>query len=786
MDYLSEGTVLNDRYEVRRLIGAGGMSVVYEGRDIISGVDVALKVLKSDFSGDEAQIERFKREALNVSTLHHPNIVKVYGIGHFEGCHYIAMEKIDGVTLDELIAQGGALLWQDCVDIAKQVLEALCYTHAHGVIHKDIKPQNILVDENKHATLTDFGIAEIGTSSNTIVASGKAFSVYYTSPEQIRNDSVDKRTDIYSLGITLYEMLVGAVPFDGDTNYAIAMRHASENAIPPCLVDESIPRAISDVVVIATMRDPDKRFQSAEEMLEAVEAAENDPDMILATGAFMVENGIIPEDSPLSDSPQGGSGGDGGDGEGGGEEGDAEGGSADGEARRKGVVFTVFVYVLAALLAVGLVAFYVNYYLKNRVTDKDVAVDTTYIIEDYAGFFAQNVVKVLTDNGIAQKIVKVESDIYPSGYVLSQNITPGTPVTAGEVITLNVIVEKDQEILPDYTGRSLRMAEREIANLGLDVTVVELSGSAVSDTIIKMKPQGGSTVNQGDTVVLYVSRGNIGDMVEVPDLVNGVNGPLTYEEAAKLLAGYGLKAGAAYPEPGEDLTIYFATPTPSPTPTPEPTDTPSPTPQTTGKPSDPPDESGEAGTETPEETAVPTAAPTEAPTATPASSGTPDTSGKPSGTPDGSANPYEASLYVIGQYPPAGTMLYKGQTVTLYFYDAAELDRVSVPVTEIFECPRDQLSKGVINLVKVDFVMENGDTSMTSFSNIKEEDFPLEIEVPFNWGDRLVRMYIYVNDVRNVYEMREVTRTDEQMVPTPVPEETEEPSATPKGRSRGR
>lgn len=772
MDYIPEGTVLNDRYEVRRLIGAGGMSVVYEGRDIVAGIDVALKVLKSEFSGDEAQVERFKREALNVSTLHHPNIVKVYGIGHYDGCHYIAMEKIDGVTLDELIAQGGALLWQDCVDIIKQVLEALCYTHAHGVIHKDIKPQNILVDENKHATLTDFGIAEIGTSSNTIVATDKAFSVYYTSPEQISsNDKVDKRTDIYSLGITLYEMLVGAVPFDGETNYAIAVRHTNENAIPPCIVDESIPRAISDVVVIATMRDPDKRFQSAREMLDAVIMAENDPDAVLATGAFMVENGIIPEDSPLADAAPGGSGGDGDDGGEG-----AEGENGSGSAPKKGVVFTVFVYVIAALLAVGLLAFYANYYLQNRVTEKDVSVDTTYVIEDYSGYFAQNVVKVLTNNGIASKIVKVESDIYPSGYVLSQNITPGTPVAAGEVITLNVIVEKDQEILSDYTGRSLRMAEREITNLGLEVTVVEIPGSAASDTVLKMKPQGGSTVNQGDTVILYVSKGNVGDLVEVPDLVNGMNGQLTYEQAAAILAGYGLKAGAAYPEPGTDLTIYFATPTPTPTPTPEPTDTPSPAPQTTEGPSGQTDDGGN-------ETEAPTETPTEVPTATPASSKTPDKSEDPSEIPSASPNPYEASLYVTGQYPPAGTMLCKGQTVTLYFYDEKELNRVSLPVTEIFECPREHLSRGVINLVKVDFVMENGDTSMTSFSNLKEEDFPLEIEVPFNWGDRLVRMYIYVNDVRNVYEMREVTRTDEQMVPSPVPDETEDPSATPHGRS---
>ena len=300
MDIINEGTILNDRYEVGRLIGAGGMSVVYEAKDIVLGIDVALKVLKSDFSRDAEQVERLQREASNVSNLHHPNIVKVYGLGHYEGCHYIAMEKIDGVTVDSLIEQGGALEWRDCVDIIRQVLAALCYTHSHGVIHKDIKPQNILVDEKKHVTLTDFGIAETSTNTNTIVAADGACSVYYMSPEQARNGTVDRRSDIYSLGITFYEMLVGAVPFDGSTNYAIAMKHTNDNVIPACLVDETVPRAISDVVVVATMRDVNKRFKTAEDMLQALNIAEKDPDAILVPAQYMVDNGIISEDCPLA------------------------------------------------------------------------------------------------------------------------------------------------------------------------------------------------------------------------------------------------------------------------------------------------------------------------------------------------------------------------------------------------------------------------------------------------------------------------------------------------------
>ena len=159
-DLIPEGTILNDRYEVKSFLGIGGMSVVYEAKDIVLGIDVAIKVLKSEYSGNVEHVERLEREASNVSGLRHPNIVKVYGFGHYCGRHYIAMEKINGVNVDELIRQGGALDWQDCVEIIKQVLSALSYIHSKGVVHKDIKPQNILVDENKHVTLTDFGIAK--------------------------------------------------------------------------------------------------------------------------------------------------------------------------------------------------------------------------------------------------------------------------------------------------------------------------------------------------------------------------------------------------------------------------------------------------------------------------------------------------------------------------------------------------------------------------------------------------------------------------------------------------
>ncbi|MBO7503558.1 MAG: protein kinase, partial [Clostridia bacterium] len=629
MDIINEGTILNDRYEVGRLIGAGGMSVVYEAKDIVLGIDVALKVLKSDFSRDAEQVERLQREASNVSNLHHPNIVKVYGLGHYEGCHYIAMEKIDGVTLDDLIAQGGALEWRDCVDIIRQVLAALCYTHSHGVIHKDIKPQNILVDEKKHVTLTDFGIAETSANTNTIVAADGACSVYYMSPEQARNGTVDVRSDIYSLGITFYEMLVGAVPFDGSTNYAIAMKHTNNNVIPACVVDESVPRAISDVVVVATMREVNKRFQTAEDMLQALNIAVKDPDQILVPAQYMVDNGIISEDSALAKAENahkrvkkdpnkaenqakaaaaaktaktgtGNGKNDGGErtvkekkdktakvsSSGSGDvsayEENPEEEEEDNRGRKRGragaVVLTAFVYVIAIFAAAGIIWFLINYYKDNKPQNNAGEIEKTYIVQNYEGYPASDIVKMLSDNGIACKIVRVESDIYPSGYVLTQNITEGTELTKGGTITLNVILEKDSEILTDYTGRSSRIARGALENLGLNVEEVEVPGTQGTGTVLKMKPSAGETVKKGDTVTLYVSMGNVGDYVVVPNLVGTADQPMTYSEAYQMVVNSGLKVGGMYPNPGEDISIYFATPTPTPTPTPEPTEEPAPEP----------------------------------------------------------------------------------------------------------------------------------------------------------------------------------------------------------------
>ncbi|MCR5056692.1 MAG: protein kinase, partial [Clostridia bacterium] len=427
-DLIPVGTILNDRYEVKSFLGIGGMSVVYEARDIVLDIDVALKVLKSEYSDSPDHIERIKREAENVSGLRHPNIVKVYGLGHYCGKHYIAMERINGVNVDELIRQGGALEWQDCVEIMKQVLAALCYVHSKGVVHKDIKPQNILIDENKHVTLTDFGIAKTNRpDSFTRMAGDRDGSVYYMAPEQEEDGTTNRKTDIYSLGITFYEMLVGNVPFDGESAGSVAIKRSKYNVIPACVVDETIPRAVSDVVVLATMKDPADRFSSAEEMLDMLIAAEKEPEAILVSAQYMLDKDIITEDCDLArkegahkvERPEG-------EAPSGveevsnydydqqrGPEGDKraldeihakEDNFTAAPARIKRhpgrIVITALAVFMSLILGGAIIWFYVDYYLDNRTEKVTEEQKEVLILTDYTGYNRVDVQKMLAEKNI--------------------------------------------------------------------------------------------------------------------------------------------------------------------------------------------------------------------------------------------------------------------------------------------------------------------------------------------------------------------------------------------------
>src|ERR687895_717163 len=270
-------TLFDGRYRIARKLGAGGMADVYLAEDEELGRRVAIKILNDRHANDDQFVERFRREAKNAAGLSHPNIVSIYDRGQAEGTYYIAMEYIEGRTLKDLILARGPLPVDQAVPYARQILGAVRFAHRKGIVHRDIKPHNVLVDTDGRLKVTDFGIARAGTSQMT-EAGSIIGTAQYLSPEQARGASVDARSDLYSVGIVLYEMLTGSVPFTGDTPVEIAMKHLSKVPEPPSAKRPEIPRALDQVVLRALAKDPDDRYGSAEEFdAELAQVAEGLP-----------------------------------------------------------------------------------------------------------------------------------------------------------------------------------------------------------------------------------------------------------------------------------------------------------------------------------------------------------------------------------------------------------------------------------------------------------------------------------------------------------------------------
>ena len=272
------GKKLDGRYLIESLIGVGGMANVYKGRDVRTNNAIAVKVLKEEFLGNEELVRRFKNESKAISILDHPNIVKVYDVSVTDQLQYIVMEYIDGITLKEYLKQrGGALTWKEVVHFATQVLGALDHAHSKGIVHRDVKPQNIMLQADGSIKMMDFGIARFSRAQSQTVSDKAIGSVHYISPEQAKGDRTDARTDIYSVGVMLYEMLSGSLPFDGSGTVSIAIMQISEKPKPLAQVAPNVPEGLRQITEKAMEKDPADRYQSAAEMLEAIQAFKQNP-----------------------------------------------------------------------------------------------------------------------------------------------------------------------------------------------------------------------------------------------------------------------------------------------------------------------------------------------------------------------------------------------------------------------------------------------------------------------------------------------------------------------------
>lgn len=560
---LKAGMIIAERYEVLGKIGTGGMADVYKAKDHKLNRFVAVKVLKPEFREDKTFIRKFRSEAQAAAGLTHPNIVNVFDVGDDEGVYYIVMELIEGITLKEYIAKKGKLSIKEATSIAIQVSMGLEAAHNHGIVHRDVKPQNIIISTDGKVKVTDFGIAR-AASSNTI-SSNVMGSVHYSSPEQVRGGYSDEKSDIYSLGITLYEMVTGRVPFDGDTTVAIAIKHLQEEMVPPSVYTENLPYSLEQIIFKCTQKSVGRRYEKMEDVIADLKHSLIDPQ-----GNFVKLNDVVDTDAKtvvISDEELG-------------EikhtqknraaqrkpevemleeeeyETDYDDGDDDREYERRRAAerrkkkkkkrrtTSRAVTIVALLAGAAVLAGGVFFIVKNtgvfdkteepgQVQQADNKDEGMVEVPDLVGKTEEEAKVLVEAVNLGKQMVGEEASDQEKGRISSQDIPAGTKVEA--YTTLKYYISKGQEELtiPEYDETVTAYAyQKSLEDMGLTVNVQKEYSADTDDTdgmewpdvepgyVIAVSPEAGSVAKSGDTVTLTVSRGlDWGEGALVPSVV---------------------------------------------------------------------------------------------------------------------------------------------------------------------------------------------------------------------------------------------------------------------------
>lgn len=507
---ISIGRVLAGRYQINGFIGEGGMSRVWRALDQNTGKNVAVKVLREEYSEDESFIRRFDREAQAASRMSHPNIVNLLDVGVEEdGTRYLVMEYVQGKTLKRFIQESGALRPEIAAQIIIRVLAALQHAHQNGVVHRDIKPQNILIDKEGTVKVADFGIARMANAQTVNQTDESVMgSVYYFSPEQARGAAVDARSDIYSVGVVFYEMLTGKVPFTGDSPVAIAMQHLQTAPIPPAEVNPSVSSALDFVVLHAMEKKPRRRYQSAEEMLRDVRLAMEHPDTILAAREEAERR----------------------------EKAERERERKDKSVRRRVRVMRAALVTVFSLLLVGAIIG-TGYFAVQRVVDeKSNLVEVPALI----GRMKEDAITLLISAGLEPAVTYDEYPLVKENLVADQSVAPGQKVEKGSFVTITVSRSVYETNIPTVTGVPLSEAQEILTNAGLVVSEIETQPSEAANMIvIQQLPDAGTNAHKGDSVKLIVSGG----IVVMPSLQG-----MTRDQAEQTIIAYGLTLAGVYEE----------------------------------------------------------------------------------------------------------------------------------------------------------------------------------------------------------------------------------------------
>ena len=526
-----EGKILGNRYEIIQKIGNGGMAIVYKARDLTLNRYVAVKVLRDEFTTDEEFIKRFETEAQSAARLIHPNIVSIYDVGVDNNLtYYIVMELIQGKTLKEIIIQEqGPLPWKWSINVSIQIASALEMAHKNNIIHRDIKPHNIIITEDGVAKVTDFGIAK-AVSNSTITAFGKTIgSVHYFSPEHARGGYTDAKSDIYSLGVVMYEMVTGRVPFDADTPVSIALKHMQEEPVEPKEINPNIPDAVNKIILKALQKEPALRYQTATEMLQDLRMALKDP-----SGDFVDQKGIDPTSATRKMNLDE-------------YENVSNRKSSNKDTGKKEGKFKRFIKnhkklsIFIGLILLFLIAFGGTLGILNLTNPAEVQ------LPNLVGMSRE---EAQADAEEAKLKFEVSSEEYntevPEGFVISQDPKYIENYNVKEGSTITVVVSKGTEktTVPNVEGKEEDEAIKLIEDAKLKAEVIEETSQTVKEGyVISQETDPDTEVSAGDTVKIHVSTGTGIKQVTVQSVVGQ-----TEANARAALEGQGLKVTVTYEE----------------------------------------------------------------------------------------------------------------------------------------------------------------------------------------------------------------------------------------------
>ena len=545
---LNNGTFIANRYEIVGQVGTGGMSDVYKAKDHALGRYVAIKVLKSEFSEDTNFVSKFRTEAQSAAVLEHPNIVNIYDVGSENGIHYIVMEYVEGITLKTYIEKKGQLTYKEALSIAIQVGRGIQAAHAKNIVHRDIKPQNIIISTDGKVKVTDFGIAR-AVSENTI-HSDVMGSVHYASPEQARNGYVSNRSDIYSLGIVMYGMVTGRVPFDGDSTVAVAIQHLQDEMDPPSKYAPNLPISLEKIIQKCTQKSPDRRYDSMESLLIDLRKALLNPNEDFVTlvpfsqdktrvltddevNEIKKKTEAVKQDEPepeeddmseyddddddMSEYDE--------------DDDDAEEGRFLNSKMEKivGIMRIVVAIIIVIIVVYILGSFFDVFHFgskkNNSKNDTLVSedVEESVVMIDLKGKTLDEAKTELKKLGLNVTEAGTEiSDSYEKGQIIDQDVAKGETVKTGTTIKVTVSAGSEEENakdvdVPDVTGKTAEAAMATLEDKNLTVSrEFEFSNDVPSGQVIRQDPKAGKTVKEGTKVTIYVSQGT--ESIKVTDV----------------------------------------------------------------------------------------------------------------------------------------------------------------------------------------------------------------------------------------------------------------------------